>query len=98
MQINCRVNSCFLPRILLKINRIWLTRLITIISSNMAFNLEQYRKGTSFGNWVNQLHYFFSVKNVAEDKMAYLNAFSGPTVFEKITHLHLAGNFDEIHF
>lgn len=68
-------------------------------NTNIAVTIEPYRKGTSFGDWIERLGFFFIVNNVAaEAKRAHFITLSGPSVFAELKLLYPNGNLSEISY
>ncbi|XP_029711471.1 uncharacterized protein LOC115256694 [Aedes albopictus] len=65
--------------------------------SNISSTLEPFRKGNSFGDWVERLGFFFDMNKIPdEEKRAHFVTLGGPTVFRELKLLFPNTNLAEV--
>nr|XP_029719932.1 uncharacterized protein LOC109428103 [Aedes albopictus] len=65
--------------------------------SNISSTLEPFRKGSSFGDWVERLGFFFNMNKVPDnEKRDHFVTLSGPVIFRELKLLYPNSNLAEV--
>lgn len=65
--------------------------------SNINTTLEPFRRGNSFGDWVERLGFFFNMNKVpVEEKRDHFITLSGPVIFRELKLLYPNSNLAEV--
>lgn len=65
--------------------------------TNINSTIEPFRKGNSFGDWIERLGFFFNMNKVPdEEKRDHFITLSGPTIFRELKLLYPNSNLAEV--